>query len=105
MLRRPQLNYRSAGLDGKRQRLEKSSRQRASFDNPRRNRAEGIGLKLPKAPIDFAPQLLLRAEPFPPLTLGLLLLQGGGPSEQRRWQPERRMCQPLLFRLGRVVSL
>jgi len=50
------------------------------------------------------PQELLRAEPFPPLTLGLLSLGGGGPSEQRRWQPELRMCQPLLFYLGEVVS-
>ena len=56
-------------------------------------------------PIDFAPQLLLRAEAFPPLTLVLLLLQGRGPLELRRWQTELQMCQPLLFYLGRVVSL
>ena len=55
-------------------------------------------------PINFAPKHLLRAEPFPPLTLGLLTLRSGGPSEQRRWQPELRMCQPLLFYLGRVGS-
>ena len=34
-------------------------------------------------PINFVPQLLLRAEPFPPLTLGLLASRGGGPSKQR----------------------
>jgi hypothetical protein len=55
--------------------------------------------------IHFAPQLLLRAEPFPPLTLGLLLLQGRVFLEQRRWQPELRMCQPLLSSLDIVVSL
>jgi hypothetical protein len=52
----------------------------------------------------FPPQLLLRAEPFPPLTLGLLLLQGRGPLKQRQWQPEVRMCQPLLFCLDIAVS-
>ena len=51
----------------------------------------------------FAPQLLLRAESFPPLTLCLLVLRSGGPSEQRRWQPELQMCQPLLFYLDRGV--
>ena len=56
-------------------------------------------------PSDLASQLLLRAESFPPLTLGLLPLQGGGPLKQRQWQPELRMCQPLLFYLVRVVSL
>ena len=55
--------------------------------------------------IGFAPQLLLRAESFPPLTLGLLLLQGRGPLEPRGWQSELRMRQPLLLYLSRVVSL
>ena len=32
----------------------------------------------------------MRPEAFPPLTLGLLLLQDRGPFEQRRWQPESR---------------
>ena len=59
-------------------------------------------------PIPFAAQLFLRAESFPPLTLGLLILQDGGPSEPRRWQPELSAyggCQPWLFNLGRVVFL
>jgi len=55
--------------------------------------------------IEFSQQLLLRAESFPPLTPGLLPLQGRGPLKQRQWQPELRMFQPLLFSLGRVVSL
>jgi hypothetical protein len=54
--------------------------------------------------IHFAPRPLLRPEPFPPLTLGLLLLQSRGPLERRRWQPELRMCQPLLFFLGRIMK-
>jgi hypothetical protein len=68
----------------------------------KRHGAWGIGwnFELRITPINFAPQHLLRAEPFPPLTLGLLTLRGGGPSEQRRWQPELRMCQPLLVLLG-----
>ena len=60
--------------------------------------------ELMNTPIHFAPQQLSRAEPFPPLTLGLLTLRGGGPSEQRQWQPELRMCQPLLFYLAAVIS-
>jgi len=45
-----------------------------------------------------------RAEPFPPLTLGLLPFLGGGPLDRGQCQPELRMCQPLLFYSGRVVS-
>ena len=52
----------------------------------------------------FTPQLLLRSEAFPPLTLGLLLLQGGGPLEQRGRQPELRMCHPLLLSLRRIMK-
>jgi hypothetical protein len=36
----------------------------------------GHGVEISKTPIDFAPQVLLRTGTFPPLTLGLLLLQG-----------------------------
>jgi hypothetical protein len=46
----------------------------------------------------------LEAEAFPPLTPGLLTLRGGGPLEWRLWQPELRMCQPLLFSSGKVVE-
>jgi hypothetical protein len=51
------------------------------------------------SPIDFASQQLLisRTGPFPPLTLGLLILRSEGPSKGRQWQPELRMCHPLLF--------
>lgn len=45
-------------------------------------------MQLNITPIDFASQLLLRAESFPLLPLGLLSLQGGGPLEQRQRQPE-----------------
>ena len=55
-----------------------------------------------KTPIELAPQKLLRARPFPPLTLGLLHLRGRAPLEQGSRKPELRMCQPLLFYLGRV---
>ena len=40
--------------------------------------------------IDFALQLLFQAESFPPLTLGLLPLQGGVPLKERQWQRESR---------------
>ncbi len=56
-------------------------------------------------PIHFAPHLFSGAEPFPALTPGLLILQDGGPSEQRQWQTELRMCQPLLCDVGRFVFL
>jgi len=36
----------------------------------------------------FDPRHLLRAEPFPPLTLGLLPLRGADPSKHRPWHPE-----------------
>ena len=65
--------------------------------------------KISKATVHLTPRISrLRAGPFPPLTLGLLTLQRGDPSEQRRLQPELSACggcQHLLFCLGRVVSL
>jgi hypothetical protein len=35
-----------------------------------------VRLRISKTPINFAPQQHLRAEPFPPLTLGLLAFAG-----------------------------
>ena len=62
-------------------------------------------LEMTKTPIELAPQQLLRAEPFPPLTLGLPPLRRRNASEQGRWQPELQMYQPLLFYLGSLSPL
>ena len=48
--------------------------------------------------IDFARQVRLKAESFSPLTLGLLLLHGGGPWEQGQ-------CIPPRAGLGNILAL